>query len=105
MELSDGAFTVLITDDDRDGQTLKKLSDEWRSRGLLNEFAIVTPSSVRVPDQGPATITASIIGQDVDVELMRHLGSRRRSLIRLVVLHLLTHADSSADALVRVCDQ
>ena len=105
MELSDDTFTVVITDDDADGAAIRELAADWHQQGLLKEFAIVSPASVAAADHGPALVHASVFGHEGPVELMRHLGSRRRRLIRLIVLHPLTHADSSADALVQVCEQ
>ena len=105
MELSDDTFTVVITDDDVDGAAIRELAADWHRQGLVKEFAIVSPASVTVADHGPARVHASVFGHDGPVELMRHLGSRRRRLIRLIVLHPLRHADSSADALVQVCEQ
>ena len=105
MELEPDDFTVLIIDDDADGAVIRELADDWHAQGLLKEFALVSPASVTEAAYGPALVHASVVGHDGQTELMRHLGSRRRRLIRLIVLHPLTHADSSADALVAVCDE
>lgn len=105
MELSDDTFTIVVTDDDADGSAIRELAVDWHRQGLLKEFAIVSPASVTAAAHGPALVHASVFGHDGPVELMRHLGSRRRRLIRLIVLHPLTHEDSSAEALVRVCEQ
>ena len=105
MELTDRAFTVVITDDELDGKRVTDLAEQWYADELLDEFALVTPESVRSAARGPAMVTAQIIGSSDPVELMAYLGSRPRPLVRLVVLHMLTHEDSSADRLVAVCDE
>ncbi len=105
MELSDDTFTVVITDDDADGEAVRELAADWHSQGLLQEFAIVSPAFVTAAEHGPVLVHASVVGHATPIELMRHLGSRRRRLIRLIVLHPLVHADSSAQALVEVCEQ
>jgi len=105
MELRESAFTVVITDDDVDGQAVVELAEEWHAKGLLDDFAVVRPSAVQAEGPGPATVTADVIGADDPVELLRLLGSRPRRLIRLVVLHLLTHEDSDARQLVDTCER
>ncbi len=101
MELS---YTVLVTSDDEDGQRIHELASQWYVDGLLRDFAIVTPASVDRTRQGPPTIQAAPIEGSSEVELMKLLGNRRRELIRVVVLHALTHENVSADALIAVCN-
>ncbi|GCD91471.1 hypothetical protein [Nocardioides sp. LS1] len=105
MELSRRALTIVITDDSPDGQAVIDLAEEWHRLGLLQDFAVVTPCSITSPGRGPAHISARLVGADRQVDLMAHLGSRRRSLIRLVVLHQLTHEHSMAADLVAACNQ
>ena len=105
MELTGQALTVLITDDTDDGQDVIDLAEQWHDLGLLDDFAIVTPRSIVRSGHGPAEISTHVVGGEGQLDLMAHLGSRRRRLIRLVVLHMLTHEDSSADRLVSACNQ
>ena len=105
MELTGQALTVLITDDTDDGQDVIDLAEQWHDLGLLDDFAIVTPRSIVRSGHGPAEISTHVVGGEGQLDLMAHLGSRRRRLIRLVVLHMLTHEDSSADRLVTACNQ
>ena len=105
MELNAQALTVVITDDTQDGQAVVDLAEQWHELGLLADFAIVTPRSIITNGHGPAEISAHVVGGEGQVDLMAHLGSRRRQLIRLVVLHMLTHEHSSADRLVSACNQ
>jgi hypothetical protein len=102
VELS---YTVLVISDDQDGQRIHELATTWHADGLLHDFAIVTPASVDRTGQGPPLIHARPVGESADVELMRLLGNRRRDLIRVVVLHALTHKNISATAMVEVCNQ
>lgn len=101
MELS---YTVLVTSDDADGQLIQRLASEWYEDGLLRDFAFVTPSSVDRTRPGPPIVQATPVGGEDEVELMRLLGNRRRELIRVVVLHALTHQNVSADELIAVCN-
>ena len=105
MELNTAAFTVVVANDDADGLRTKELASDWHSDGLLDEFAWVTPADVTTADYGPATVTATVFGRSERVELMTLLGARPRSLIRIVVLHLLTHENSSAERLVEACNE
>lgn len=104
MELSDSTFTVIVANDDDDGLLARDLAQQWHADGLLRDFAWVTPQDVAVPTYGPATVTATLMN-DEQTELMTLLGARPRTLIRIVVLHLLTHANSNADRLVGACDE
>lgn len=104
MELRQSAFTVVVANDDEDGLHARRLATQWHREGLLGDFAWVTPRDVEVPQYGPATILATVAGREDPVELMTLLGSRPRSLIRIVVLHLLTHENSSAARLVSACN-
>lgn len=105
MELNTSAFTVVVANDDADGLQAKALANNWHSDGLLGEFAWVTPEDVTTAAYGPATVMTTVFGRDEQVELMTLLGARPRSLIRIVVLHLLTHENSSAERLVEACNQ
>jgi hypothetical protein len=104
VELNGSAFTVVVANDDDDGLRARELALAWHEEGLLGEFAWVTPEDVQVPAYGPPTISATVMGRDEPVELMTLLGARPRSLIRIVVLHLLTHENSSAARLVEACN-
>ncbi len=103
MELSD-TFTVLIVGDGSDGNRVRSLAEDWRGHGLLRDFAVVTPSGVHRDPNGPATVVGTVVGDAEPVELMRHLSSRRRRVIRVVVLHLLTHAHAYGEDLVAACE-
>jgi hypothetical protein len=103
--LTEKAFTVVVANDDEDGLLARDLAHRWHADGLLDEFAWVTPSDVTKPTYGPATVMAAVMRRDEQVELMTLLGARPRSLIRVVVLHLLTHENSSAKRLISACDE
>lgn len=105
MELRESVYTVVVANDDEDGLQVRDLACQWQSQGLLGEFGWVTPGDVHCPDYGPATIMATVVGKDEPVELMTLLGVRPRTLIRIVLLHLMTHEHSSAQRLVEACDQ
>ena len=105
MELSASAFTVVVAHDDDDGLTTRDLACQWHLDGLLGEFAWVTPQDVHKSPYGPAHVTATVMGQEDQVELMTLLGSRPRSMVRIVLLHLLTHENSNAERLVEACDE
>lgn len=99
------SFTVVIIDDDPDGEQVLQLAENWQAAGLLGGFAVVTPGSIQSNGFGPSKVMAHLIGTPGLVDLMTHLGSQKRDLIRLMVLHLLTHEDSSAERMVTACNE
>ena len=104
MELKPSPFTVVVANDDEDGLLVRDLAEQWNRDGLLEEFAWVTPGDVQRATYGPPTVMATVIGRSEQTELMTLLGARPRSLIRVVLLHLLTHEHSNADRLVEACN-
>src|SRR4051795_6602896 len=104
MELRHSPFTVVVGNDDEDGLLVRDLAGQWEADGLLDEFAWVTPRDVERTTHGPPTVMATVIGRSEQTELMTLLGARPRSLIRVVLLHLLTHEHSNATRLVEACD-
>ena len=104
MELRHSPFTVVVANDDEDGLLVRDLAEQWNRDGLLEEFAWVTPGDVERATYGPPTVMATVIGRSEQTELMTLLGARPRSLIRVVLLHLLTHEHSNASRLVEACD-
>jgi hypothetical protein len=99
------ALTVVVSADDGDGLAVRDLALQWHHDGLLGEFAWVTPGDVDRAPYGPPTVNATVAGRDGRTELMTYLGMRPRSLVRVVLLHLLTHEMSDADTLVYTCDE
>lgn len=97
-------FTVVVCGDDADGLRARALAHRWHAAGLIEDFGWVTPEDVSIPDHGPATVMTTVVGSDEQTELMALLGARPRTLIRIVVLHLLTHEQSSAERLVEACN-
>ena len=98
-------LTVVVSSDDVDGDAVRDLALQWHEDGLLGDFAWVTPAEVERGAYGPPVIRARVTGRDAPVELMSHLGMRPRGLIRVVLLHLLTHEMSDPDTLVETCDE
>jgi hypothetical protein len=99
------AFTVLILEDDPDGEAILDIAEEWYTQGVLDGFAVVTPGWVNTEGPGPATVSTHLVGGNEPSDLMTFLGSRPLGLVRLVVLNLLSHEDASSDLLVRACDE
>ena len=98
-------LTVMVSSDDVDGRAVRDLAFQWRADGLLGDFAWVTPAEVERGPYGPPVIRARLTERGAPVELMSHIGMRPRSLIRIVLLHLLTHEMSDPDTLVYTCDE
>lgn len=99
------ALTVIVCADDDDGLAVRDLALQWHADGLLGEFAWVTPSDVDRAPYGPPTLNATVVGREGRTELMTYLGMRPRRLIRVVLVHLLTHERSDPDTLVYTCDE
>ena len=105
MELSvKASFTVVIANDDEDGRSALAMARAWHASGLLSDFAWVTPSSVHLASQGPALVEAVVVSSGQTTELLGLLGSRPHSLLRVIVLHMLTHEHSSVELLADACD-
>ncbi len=98
-------LTVVVTADDVDGRAVRDLARQWRADGLIGDVAWVTPTEVERGPYSPPVIRAQVVGHDGTVELMSFLGMRPRSLIRVVLLHLLTHEMSDPETLVETCEE
>jgi hypothetical protein len=106
MELrSRPSFTVLIVEDDPDGEAILDIAEAWHAHDVLTEFGVVTPAWVTSGGPGPSSISMHLVGGAENLDLMTFLGSRSLQLVRLIVLNVLTHEDSSGDRLVRACDE
>ncbi|MBF4765003.1 hypothetical protein ISU07_17870 [Nocardioides islandensis] len=99
------ALTVLILEDDPEGEAVLDIAEEWYAQRVLTDVAVVTPGWVTTTGPGPATVSTHLLGGDQPNDLMTYLGSRPLGLVRLIVLNVLTHQEKNSDRLVSACDE
>ena len=99
--------SVILVDDSPVASAIERLIIAWAACGLVRDSVWVTPSNVVEEPSGPPRVMCRVIGPSGirEDDLFKVLGTRRVTLVRLVVLHLLLAGGGSDDRLTSVGDR
>ena len=96
--------TVILLDDSQVASAVEDLVVAWATLGLVRDSIWITPSDVVKACAGPPRVRCRVLDADGarEDDLFKVLGTRRLTLVRLVMLHLLPACGSSDDRLTPV---